>query len=274
MTGVRKEEAVKKIKETLEVLDVVITDTMAEQFLQYYDLFCEKNQVMNLSAITGFEDVLEKHFLDSLSLVIAMPELKNYSGAGDVKPHSSSLPAGGPKTKGCSLLDLGTGAGFPGIPLKIVFPELDIVLADSLNKRLLFLEEVIETCHLEQIRTVHGRAEDLGKRGSEMREHFDIVVSRAVANLSSLSEYCLPFVKKGGCFVSYKSGSAMEEIENARYAINILGGSIEKECSFTLPGTDLNRTLVVIRKNRETPGKFPRKAGTPVKQPLTLQIGK
>ena len=268
--GTDHDTAVNRIKKTLEVLDIRVTDQMAEQFLLYYELFCQKNQVMNLSAITDFEEVLQKHFLDSLSLIIALPELKKYSGDSMSEQHYySSLPGpAGRKTEGCSLLDLGTGAGFPGIPLKIEFPQLEIVLADSLKKRLLFLEEVIEACHLEKIRTVHGRAEDLGKTGSELREQFDIVVSRAVANLSSLSEYCLPFVKKGGCFVSYKSGSSGEEIENAKYAIRILGGEIEKENSFTLPGTDLSRPLIVIRKIKDTPGKYPRKAGTPVKQPL------
>ena len=237
-------QQVEKLRETLERLPLEINDEMCEKLLLFYSMLIEKNKVMNLTAITQYEEVLEKHFLDSLSLIkVCDPTGKR-------------------------ILDLGTGAGFPGIPLKIVFPDTEMVLADSLQKRLRFLDDVIESCELNKIRTVHGRAEDLGKAGSELRESFDLCVSRAVANLSSLCEYCLPFVKTGGCFAAYKSGGADEEIDQAKKAIHILGGKLENNYSFTLPGTDMGRTLILIRKIRNTPRIYPRKAGLPGKQPL------
>ena len=166
-----------------------------------------------------------------------------------------------------SMIDVGTGAGFPGIPLKIAFPHIRIVLLDSLNKRLRFLNQVIEELDLEDITTLHGRAEDHAKK-AEYREKFDLCASRAVANLSTLSEYCLPFVKKGGSFVSYKSGDSDEEIKQAEKAIKILGGEVVKVDKFMLPGSDMGRALVEIRKIKNTPTRYPRKAGVPGKEPL------
>lgn len=228
----------------LEQLKISLTNEQLEAFELYYQMLIEKNKVMNLTAITEREDVVVKHFLDSLALVKTMD-----------------------LNRELSVLDLGTGAGFPGIPLKIAFPNLKLVLVDSLNKRILFLKEVIEAIHLTGIEAYHGRAEELAKK-PEYREGFDLCVSRAVANLSTLSEYCLPFVKKGGYFIPYKSGNVQEEIDGAKKAIHILGGKLEEVHDFTLPGTDMARTFIKIKKTMETPKKYPRSAGKPSKEPL------
>ena len=184
-----------QFKEGLKELQIELSDKQINQFLQYYELLVETNKVMNLTAITEFDEVVEKHFLDSLSLC------RVYDLKDNVK-----------------ILDLGTGAGFPGIPLKIAFPDLELVLADSLNKRIKFLNQVIDELELKNITAVHARAEELGKN-KDYREQFDVCVSRAVANLSSLSEYCIPFVKVGGKFISYKSGSIEEEVAEAKKAV-------------------------------------------------------
>lgn len=232
------------LNEGCRQLGISLTEEQTEQFMLYYEKLIEVNRVMNLTAITEFEDVMRKHFLDSLTLVKAM-DMKNVK----------------------KVLDLGTGAGFPGIPLKIAFPDTEFVLLDSLNKRVKFLHDIIELCRLKKIRAVHGRAEELaGKK--EYRESFDLCVSRAVANLSSLSEYCLPYVEKGGLFVSYKSGNIQEELEAAGYAIQILGGRIKDTVKFKLPGSDMDRSLVVIEKIKETPARYPRRAGIPSREPL------
>lgn len=232
------------LSEGCRQLGISLTEEQTEQFMLYYEKLIEVNQVMNLTAITEFEDVMRKHFLDSLTLVKAA-DIKNVK----------------------RVLDLGTGAGFPGIPLKIAFPDTEFVLLDSLNKRVKFLYDIIELCRLKKIQAVHGRAEELaGKK--EYRESFDLCVSRAVANLSSLSEYCLPYVEKGGLFVSYKSGNIQEELEAAGYAIQILGGRIKDTVKFKLPGSDMDRSLVVIEKIRETPARYPRRAGIPSREPL------
>ena len=177
-----------------------------DQFINYYEILVEWNSFMNLTAITQFDEVVRKHFLDSVSLIRILPDLAD-------KPYT--------------LIDVGTGAGFPGIPLKIVFPHLKILFLDSLNKRINFLNEVIGRLGLKDVDTVHGRAEDYA-RNKQYREKYDLCVSRAVANLSTLSEYCLPFVKKGGCFVSYKSEKVSEEYEQSKKAIAVLGGKCEK----------------------------------------------
>ena len=228
----------------LEKLRITLSNEQLEQFLIYYEMLVEWNEKMNLTAITDFQDVMKKHFVDSVSLIKAY----------DV-------------TKSVLIIDVGTGAGFPGLALKIAFPQLRVTLLDSLNKRILFLDAVIDKLNLSDVETIHGRAEDFAKPG-KLREKFDLCVSRAVANLSTLSEYCLPFVKKGGMFISYKSEKISEEFEMAENAISFLGGRVKNQVEFTLPDSDIYRNLFVIEKIKETPKKFPRKAGLPSKEPL------
>lgn len=226
----------------LKAIGIELSDEQLEQFLTYYEMLIEKNKFMNLTAITDFDEVLEKHFEDSLSLIQAVDLEKSQT-----------------------VIDLGTGAGFPGIPLKIAFPNLQITLADSLNKRILFLDDVIRELGLVGIDTVHGRAEDLAKN-SDYREKFDLCVSRAVANLSTLSEYCLPFVKIGGMFISYKAGECDEEVAASKSSVFLLGGKISDIKKFELG--ESGRAFVIIDKVSGTPKKYPRKAGTPSKDPL------
>lgn len=222
-----------------------LSERQMEQFYQYYEMLVEWNQVMNLTAITEMTEVVTKHFVDSLSLKKAVSDLED-------KPRK--------------IMDVGTGAGFPGIPLKIAFPQLEITLLDSLNKRIRFLDAVIEKLELKCIKAVHGRAEDYGRDG-KYREQYDLCVSRAVANLSTLSEYCLPFVKTGGYFIPYKSGKVEEELAAASGAVKKQGSEVERTEDFLLPNGD-ERTLVVIRKNKVLEKRYPRKAGLPGKDPL------
>ncbi len=231
----------------LREFHIEISEEKKDQFLDYYKLLTEWNSFMNLTAITEFEEVMKKHFIDSVSLIKAFPDLAE---------------------KRYTVMDVGTGAGFPGIPLKIIFPHHKIVLLDSLNKRVSFLNEVIDKLGLSEIEAFHGRAEDYARK-KEFRENFDICLSRAVANLSTLSEYCLPFVKKGGYFVSYKSEKISEEFENAKNAIKALGGAYEKQVEFYLPDSDIYRNLFMIRKVNNTSLKYPRKAGLPSKEPIS-----
>lgn len=228
----------------LRNLSIELNDDQKEQFIHFYKLLVEWNKVMNLTAITEPDEVVEKHFIDSLSIIKAV-EMKDIH----------------------TLIDIGTGAGFPGIPLKIAFPDIEITLLDSLNKRVKFLNTVIDELKLEKISALHGRAEDFAKK-DDYREKYDICVSRAVANLSTLSEYCLPYVKIGGMFVPYKSGEIDEELNNSKKAVQILGGNIDDVVKFQLPGTDIGRSFIRINKTKNTPKKYPRKAGLPSKEPL------
>ena len=228
----------------LSELGITLNEVQKRQFLQFYELLVEWNKVMNLTAITEYEEVVAKHFLDSLASV----KVCDFS-----------------KIK--TVIDIGTGAGFPGIPLKIAFPQLNIVLLDSLNKRINFLNEVIRELGLQDIRCIHGRAEDFAKQ-KEYRENFDLCVSRAVANMSTLSEYCMPYVKVNGYFVPYKSGKIDEELEQAKKAVAVLGGKIEHVEKFQLLDTDMERSFVVVKKQKATPKKYPRKAGMPSREPI------
>lgn len=215
------------------------------QFDRYYELLIEWNKVMNLTGITEYEDVVMKHFIDSLSIVHALDPMTIQT-----------------------VIDVGTGAGFPGIPLKIAYPHLKITLLDSLNKRIRFLNTVIGELELDQIHTIHGRAEDFAKQAA-YREQYDVCVSRAVANLATLSEYCLPYVRVGGYFIPYKSGEILTELDDSQTAIGLLGGKYDRTCKFLLPGTDISRSLVIINKEKKTSKKYPRKAGLPAKEPLS-----
>ncbi|TAH71504.1 MAG: 16S rRNA (guanine(527)-N(7))-methyltransferase RsmG [Anaerolineaceae bacterium] len=238
-----KNQGMLDFKIGLDNLDIRLNDLQMKQFIDYYELLIEKNKVMNLTAITEFSEVISKHFLDSLSII------KVYRPTDE------------------KILDLGTGAGLPGIPLKIAFPDTQVVLMDSLNKRIRFLDEVIEKLDLNNITAVHGRAEDFG-RDEKYREAFDICASRAVARLSILSEYCVPFVKLGGKFISYKSGNISEELKEAERAIKILGATVIQNKEFDLAHTDIKRSLIMTEKIYKTPNKYPRTSGKPSKEPL------
>lgn len=240
-----RKEFSSQLREELKWIDIELSEQQIDQFYQYYELLIQWNSMINLTAITEMKEVITKHFVDSLSIVKVKEDLNQ---------------------KGYHLIDVGTGAGFPGIPLKIVYPDLKVTLLDSLNKRVKFLEDVINKLNLYDIQAIHGRAEDIGKNNVS-RETFDICVSRAVANLSTLSEYCIPFVKVGGCFISYKSGKLEEELIHGKGAIKKLGGMIEKIVTFQLPNSD-ERSLVMVKKETVTKKKYPRKAGMPSKEPL------
>ena len=228
-------------------IGIDLNDKMLSSFDIYYKNLLEWNAVMNLTAITEEKDVFEKHFLDSLTItkIVSRETLD----------------------KGCTLMDLGTGAGFPGLPIAIVFPNIQVVLVDSLNKRIRFLEDTVQKLGLSNVTCIHARAEELS-RNKKYREKMDICCSRAVANLSTLSEYCLPFVRKGGFFISYKTEQVQNEIDQGKNAIKVLGGGNVQVEFFTLPGTDYQRSLVKIEKVAITPHKYPRKAGTPAKEPI------
>ena len=231
----------------LESHKIILSGDQLQQLMAFYVCLIEQNKVMNLTAITEFEEVCRKHFLDSLSI--------------------NRLP--GMMESAKTLLDVGCGAGFPGLVLAIAYPKVQVTLLDSLQKRIGFLNSVIDQLGLSNCKAVHGRAEDLAREKSH-RESYDLVVSRAVANLSTLSEYCLPFVRQDGFFVAYKSAKIAEEAPAAQQAIKILGGRSEEGAEFylTKDSPEDYRNLYVIRKTGRTPGKYPRKAGLPAKEPL------
>lgn len=235
-------EKISYMSDKFEQAGFTFSDLQKRQFYTFYNMLIDKNKVMNLTGITEFTEVVEKHFLDSIYL-----------------NHVTDLD------QPVKIIDLGTGAGFPGIPLKIAFPEIEITLVDSLNKRIHFIEEVIEELGLTSIYAVHARAEELAQN-SEYREKFDLCISRAVANLSTLEEYCLPFVHIGGKFISYKSGEIEEEVQESKKACFLLGGKLKEVYKFDLE--ESKRSFVVVEKVKTTPKTYPRKAGTPSKMPL------
>ena len=233
-----------KLKKKAENIGIALNELQLQQFQDFYELLIEKNKVMNLTSITEEDEVIDKHFIDSLTCnrVIDMNQVK-------------------------SVIDIGTGAGFPGIPLKIVYPDIDFVVLDSLNKRVRFLNEAIELLHLKKIQAVHGRAEDLARK-PEFRGKFDLCVSRAVANLNTLSEYCIPFVRVNGFFISYKAQKGLEEIHESDHCMKELGSKIMQVDEFKLTDIDSNRVLIKIKKCKGTSKLYPRKAGIPSKNPL------
>ena len=230
-------------------MGITLPDDRSEKLLLYYDLLVERNRVMNLTAITEFNEVAIKHFADSLS-PLSLPNLQElFQKPGNI------------------ILDLGTGAGFPGLPLAIALPEIKVTLADSLNKRTNFLTDVKTSLQLDNITVVNGRAEDLGKM-PEYRESFDIVISRAVADYRVLCEYCIPFVRINGFFAAWKGPAAAEEAENAENALSVLGGKRQTIETYALPDSSETRTIILTKKTAATPEKYPRKAGIPSKRPL------
>ncbi len=232
----------KEMNINLMALNLKLDDSQIKNFYDFMNLLIEKNKVMNLTGITEPKEVILKHFIDSLTVLKYINENDN-------------------------IIDVGTGAGFPGIPLKIAENSLEITLLDSLNKRINFLNEVIEKINLNKVKTIHGRAEDFGQ-DFKYREKYDVAVSRAVAPLNVLLEYMLPFVKVGGKCICMKGSNCDEEIENSRKAIEILGGKIEEIKKFNLPNSDNNRTIFIIKKVQKMSRQYPRKAGIPTKNPL------
>lgn len=237
-----REEFKKNFEKYLVKLQIELNEEQIGKFYDYMNLLIEWNEKINLTAITEPKEIIIKHFVDSLTI-------------------SKNIKAG------AQVIDVGTGAGFPGIPLKIYRDDIEIVLLDSLNKRINFLNDVIEKISLTKISTVHGRAEELG-HNKKYREEFDVSTSRAVANMAILSEYLIPFVKINGIVIMMKGSEVKQEIEESKKAINILGGSVTNTEEFNLPNTEIKRNIILIKKEKQTIKKYPRKPGTPAKEPL------
>lgn len=232
----------KEILEKMNGLSINLTEDQVKKFYNYMNLLLEWNEKINLTAITEFHEIILKHFVDSVTISQFV-------------------------SHGKSLIDVGTGAGFPGIPLKILRPDLDIVLMDSLQKRINFLNEVILNLNLEKIQTIHARAEELG-RNKKFREKFDFATSRAVANMAVLLEYLVPFVKINGKVICMKGSDIAEELENSKKAENILGVTLERKEFLYLPGSEMKRNIIIYSKIKNTPKEYPRKAGMPSKNPI------
>lgn len=231
-----------KLVEKLNKIELEITDKQVEQLYKYMNLLIEWNEKINLTAIIEPEDIILKHFVDSLSVLKDIP-------------------------KNAKVADIGTGAGFPGLPIKILRPDTEVLLIDSLNKRIKFLDEVIIENNIKNVKAIHARAEEIG-HNKEYREQCDVVTSRAVAKLNVLLEYMMPLVKLGGKCICLKGPNAEDEIKEARNAIEILGGEIETVKNITLPDSDNKRTIIIIKRVKQLPNRYPRKAGTPTVSPL------
>lgn len=231
------------IKSAVKKLHINLSDEQADAFVKYYEMLVLWNKKINLTSITDFHEVVLKHFVDSLSIVYIF----------DMNTDAA-------------LVDMGTGAGFPGIPLKIAFPRLKVTLVDSLSKRINFLNHVINELNLKDVTAIHARAEEYGN--SKYRETFDLCVTRAVSNLSVISEYCLPLIKCGGYFIPYKANNVEEEIFKYEMAVEEFGGAIDDVAIFDLPDSELTRSLILIYKDTSTSKKYPRKNGIPIKRPI------
>ncbi len=253
MNIVEAKKAIPYMIEQFKKCEIHLSENKAKQFYDYYKVLVETNEVMNLTTIVEFEEVVMKHFIDSICQFDAVLDYSDEE-----------------LEKGLSLIDVGTGAGFPGIPIKIMYPQINLTLLDSLQKRVEFLKNVAQLLDLKNIKFIHGRAEDIAHE-KQYREKYDIAIARAVANLATLSEYMIPFVKIEGLSVSMKAGDIEEEVQNAEYAITELGGALEDIISFVLPETDIERNIIVIRKEEKTNRKYPRKAGTPAKHTLSAK---
>jgi 16S rRNA (guanine527-N7)-methyltransferase len=234
----------KHLTDALDDMGIGYDPEMLEKFQRYMELILEWNEKVNLTSITDREEFIQKHYIDSVA-ICGFPQMREAQ----------------------RIIDVGTGAGFPGVPLAILFPEKEFVLMDSLNKRLKIIQELTETIGVRNIKLCHSRAEDLGQN-KEFREQFDLCVSRAVANLAVLSEYCIPLIKVGGWFAPYKSGTVEEELKESLRAIELLGARLEENCLLKIKGYDLDHRILFIRKMKKTLSKYPRKAGTPAKEPL------
>lgn len=241
---ISEDKAKEKLKKLAKDVNVELNDKQLKMFMKYYNLLIEKNKVMNLTAITDLEEVVIKHFVDSLAIAKFVD-----------------------MTKEMNVIDVGSGAGFPGIPLKIAFPNINLVMLDSLGKRVNFLNDTTIRLGLTNVEAIHARAED-GARIKGMRQNFDLCVSRAVANLATLSEYCLPYVKVGGDFVCYKSGNIEVELKESEKAITTLSSEVKEISRFILPESDIERTLIKISVKGKIDKKYPRKSGIPGRDPI------
>lgn len=241
-----KEDFENKLQNLSKEINVLLNEEQLDKFYKYMNLLLEWNEKMNLTAITDEDGIILKHFVDSLTVLEYLKDAK-------------------------SIIDVGTGAGFPGIPISIMNSDKTIVLMDSLNKRINFLNDVVQKLNLDNVRTVHSRAEDLGQNNMH-RQKYDVVISRAVANLTTLAEYMLPLTKIGGMCICMKGQEIVDEIKNSKYAIELLGGEIETIDEFCLPNSDMKRNIIIIRKIKNTDRRFPRKAGMPSKEPILFRL--